>query len=176
MKQSNTLLASFSHNDSFYEDWYDSRYYFADVVNETININTVKARKIFAKSVIDFLNDTFNTSLKCYGLYMPKYYNYESDRIKFSYAESDINILLNAIKDYELINDLQTRIKDVTTSSSSYVAYYSEDELKSDKDLHISVILETLFNSDYVQNEYEQYYDIQCIYEKLEDSVILEDK
>ena len=78
MKKSNTLQSSFSHNDASYEYWYNSRYYFADEVNETININTVKAREIFAASVIDFLNDTFNTSLKYDGLYMPKYYNYES--------------------------------------------------------------------------------------------------
>ena len=174
MKKSNTLQSSFSHNDSCYEYWYDRRYDFADEVNETININTVKAREIFAESVIDFLNDTFNTSLKYDGLYIPKYYNYESDRIKFSYAESDINIFLNAIKDYELINDLQTRIKDVTTSSSGYAAFYTADELIADSDLHISVILGVLFNSDYMQNEYDCYYDNQRIYESLEDSVTVE--
>ncbi len=55
--------------------------------------------------------------------------------------------------------------------SLEYVAFYNEQELKADKDLFIGVILETLFNSDYIQNEYEQYYDYNCIYDKLEDSV-----
>lgn len=181
MKQSNTganqtCQASFSHNDMQYSIWYDSRYDRAEDDNENINIDTVKARKIFAQSVIDFLNNNFNLSLSYDGLYMPKFYNYEGDKINFSYNDNDFDLLLSAIKDYELSNELEYNIKQVTTSCSGYVAFYNEEELKADKDLHISVILETLFNSDYIQNEYVQYYDMQCIYDKLEDSVTLEDK
>lgn len=174
MKQSNTYQSSFSHNDSMYELWHDSRYDMAEEVDENINIDTVKAREIFAQSVIDFLNNNFNLSLSYDGLYMPKFYNYEDDKINFTYNDNDFNLLLNAIKDYELSGELEYNIKQVTTSCSGYVAYYNEQELKADKDLHISVILETLFNSDYLQNEYEQYYDYNCIYDKLEDSVSLE--
>ena len=174
MKKSNTYQSSFSHNDSMYEVWHDSRYDMAEEDNENINIDTVKAREIFTKSIVDFLNDNFATSLKYDGLYMPKFYNYEGDKIKFSYNDDDFALLLNAIKDYELSDELEYNIKQYTTSCSGYVAFYNEDEFLSDKDLHISVILETLFNSDYIQNEYMQYYDMQCIYEKLEDSVTLE--
>ena len=174
MKQSNTYQSSFSHNDTMYELWHDSRYDMAEEDNENINIDTVKAREIFAQSVIDFLNNNFNLSLSYDGLYMPKFYNYEDDKINFSYNDNDFYLLLNAIKDYELSNELESNIQQYTTSYSGYVAFYSEDELKGDKDLHISVILETLFNSDYIQNEYEQYYDMQCIYDKLEDAVSFE--
>ena len=175
MKQSNTYQSSFSHNDTQYSIWYDSRYDMANEYNENINIDTVKARKIFAKSVIDFLNNNFNLSLSYDGLYMPKFYNYEDDKINFTYNDNDFDLLLNAIKDYELSNDLESNIQQYTTSCSGYVAYYNEYELMDDKDLHISVILETLFNSDYIQNEYEQYYDYDCIYDKLEDSVTYDD-
>ena len=171
MKKSNTYQSSFNHNDSMYELWHDSRYDMAEEVDENINIDTVKAREIFAKSVIDFLNNNFNLSLSYDGLYMPKFYNYEGDRINFSFNDNDFDLLLNAIKDYELSNDLEYNVKQYTTSCSGYVAYYNESELMDDKDLYIRVILETLFNSDYIQNEYEQYYDYNCIYEKLEDSV-----
>lgn len=174
MKLSNTYQSSFSHNDTMYEVWHDSRYDLADYDDENINIDTVKARKIFAQSVIDFLNNNFNLSLSYDGLYMPKFYNYEGDKINFSFNDNDFNLLLNAIKDYELSNELEYNIKQVTTSCSGYIAFYNEHELKADKDLYIGVILETLFNSDYIQNEYEQYYDYNCIYEKLEDSVIIE--
>ena len=176
MKKSNTYQSSFSHNDTMYEIWHGSRYDIAEDSDENINIDTVKAREIFAQSVIDFLNNNFATSLKYDGLYMPKFYNYESDKINFSYNDNDFNLLLNAIKDYELSNELEYSIKQYTTSCSGYVAFYNEDELKADRDLHINVILETLFNSDYVQNEYMQYYDMKCIYDKLEESVIMEDK
>ena len=176
MKQSNTYQSSFSHNDTQYSIWYDSRYDMADDGNENINIDTVKAREIFAQSVIDFLNDNFATSLKYDGLYIPKFCNYEDDKINFSYSDNDFDLLLNAIKDYELSDVLTNNIKQYTTSCSGYIAYYNEDELMNDKDLYIRVILETLFNSDYVQNEYNQYYDIQCIYDKLENSVTLEGK
>ena len=176
MKQSNTYQSSFSHNDTIYEVWHDSRYNMAEEDdNENINIDTVKAREIFAQSVIDFLNNNFNLSLSYDGLYMPKFYNYEGDKINFSYNDNDFDLLLNAIKDYELSNELEYNIKQYTTSCSGYVACYSEDELKGDKDLYIRVILETLFNSDYMQNEYEQYYDYNRIYEKLEDSVTYDD-
>ena len=175
MKQSNTYQSSFSHNDAIYEIWHDSRYDMAEEDNENINIDTVKARKIFAQSVIYFLNNNFNLSLSYDGLCIPKFYNYEDDKINFSYNDNDFDLLLNAIKDYELSNDLEYNIKQYTTSCAGYVAYYNADELKADKDLYIRVILETLFNSNYIQNEYEQYYDIQCIYDKLEDSVSLED-
>ena len=176
MKKSNTCQSSFSHNDTQYSIWYDSRYDMADDGNENINIDTVKAREIFAQSVIDFLNDNFATSLKYDGLYIPKFCNYEDDKINFSYSDNDFDLLLNAIKDYELSDVLTNNIKQYTTSCSGYIAYYNEDELMNDKDLYIRVILETLFNSDYVQNEYNQYYDIQCIYDKLENSVSLEGK
>ena len=174
MKQSNTYQSSFSHNDTMYEIWHNSRYDMAED-NENININTVKAREIFAKSVIDFINNNFNLSLSYDGLYIPKCYNYEDDKINFSYNDNDFDLLLNAIKDYELLDELEYNIKQYTTSCDGYIAYYNEDGLKADKDLHIRVILETLFNSDYIQNEYEQYYDYNCIYDKLEDSVIIEE-
>lgn len=176
MKKSNTCQSSFSHNDTQYSIWYDSRYDMADDGNENINIDTVKAREIFAQSVIDFLNDNFATSLKYDGLYIPKFCNYEDDKINFSYSDNDFDLLLNAIKDYELSDVLTNNIKQYTTSCLGYIAYYNEDELMNDKDLYIRVILETLFNSDYVQNEYNQYYDIQCIYDKLENSATLEGK
>lgn len=174
MKQSNTYQSSFSHNDMQYSIWCDNRYELADDDNQNINIDTVKAREIFAQSVIDFLNNNFNLSLSYDGLYIPKFYNYEGDSIKFSFNDNDFNLLLNAIKDYELSNELESSIKQYTTSCSGYTAFYNADELMSDKDLYIRVILETLFNSDYMQNEYEQYYDYNCIYEKLEDSVSVE--
>ena len=175
MKKSNTYESSFSNNDTQYLIWHGVRYDMADDDNENINIDTVKAREIFAQSVIDFLNDNFATSLKYDSLYIPKFYNYEDDKINFSYNDNDFDLLLNAIKDYELQSELANSIKQYTTSCSGYTAYYNEDELLADKDLYIRVILETLFNSDYIQNEYNQYYDMQCIYEKLEDSVTLED-
>ena len=131
----------------------------------------MKAREIFAQYVIDFLNSEFKTNLKYDGLYIPKFYNYEGDAIKFSYNDNDFDLLLSAIKDYELSKELEYNVKQVTTSCSGYVAFYNADELMADKDLHIHVILETLFNSDYMQNEYMQYYDYHCIYENLEDSV-----
>ena len=176
MKKSNTYQSSFSHNDTMYEVWHSSRYDMAKEDNENINIDTVKAREIFAQSVIDFLNDNFATSFKYDGLYIPKFYNYEGDKIDFSYNDNDFDLLLSAINDYELSCELANNIQQVTTTCPGYVAYYNEDELKADNDLYIRVILETLFNSDYIQNEYEQYYDMQCIYDKLEDSVSVEDK
>ena len=174
MKQSNaginhTYQSSFAHNDIMYEYWYDSRYEMASDSYE--KIDTVKARNIFTQSVIDFLNSEFKTNLKYDGLYIPKFHNYENDKINFTYNDSDFDLLLNAIKDYELSSELEYRIQQYTTSRSGYIAFYSKDELKADKDLFISVILETLFNSDYIKDEYEQYYDYNCIYEKLEDSV-----
>ena len=176
MKKSNTYQSSFSHNDTMYEAWHNSRYDMAeDNENININIDTVKAREIFAQSVIDFINNNFNLSLSYDGLYMPKFYNYEGDKINFSYNDNDFNLLLNAIKDYELLDELEYNIKQYTTSRDGYIAFYTKGELKADKDLHISVILETLFNSDYIQNEYGQYYDYNCIYDKLEDSVIAEE-
>ena len=102
MKQSNTYQSSFTHNDGIYEAWHDGRYEMASDNYESIGIDTVKAREIFAQSVIDFLNSEFNLSLSYDGLYMPKFYNYESDKIKFSYNDNDFYLLLNAIKDYEL--------------------------------------------------------------------------
>ena len=171
MKQSNTGKSSFTHNDYMYEDWYDSRIEMANDNYENINIDTLKSRNIFAQSVIDFLNDKLKLSLSYNGLYMPKFYNYESDKINFSYNDNDFNLLLDAIKDYELSDELECRIRQHTTSCDGYVAFYNEDELKTDKDLFIRVILETLFNSDSIQNEYEHYYDYNCIYGKLEDAV-----
>ena len=176
MKKSNTYQSSFSHNDVQYSIWYDSHYDTVEEDNENINIDPVKAREIFAQSVIDFLNDNFATSLKYDGLYIPKFYNYEGDKIDFSYNDNDFDLLLSAINDYELSSELEYRIQQYTNSRDGYIAFYNADELKADKDLFISVILETLFDSGYIQNEYEQYYDMQCIYDKLEDSVSVEDK
>ena len=175
MKQSNTYKSSFTHNDVMYAFWQDSRMEMANDNYENIDIDTVKARSIFAQSVIDFLNSSFNLSLSYDGLYMPKFYNYEDDKINFSYNDNDFNLLLNAIKDYELANELEYRIQQYTTTCPGYIALYNEDELKADKDLYISVILGTLFNSDCIQNEYEQYYDYNCIYEKIEDAVSYND-
>ena len=171
MKKSNTGNSSFTHNDVMYEFWYEGRMEMANDNYENIDIDTVKARQIFAKSVIDFLNNNFNLSLKYDGLYMPKFYNYEDDKINFTYNDNDFNLLLSAIKDYKLSDELEYRIQQYTTSCSGYTAFYNEDELKVDKDLFIGVILETLFNSDDVLNKYEHYYDYNCIYENLEDSV-----
>ena len=175
MKKSNTGKSSFTHNDYIYEFWYDGRYEMANDNYENVNIDTVKSRNIFAQSVINFINNNFNLSLIYDGLYIPKFYNYGGDKINFSYNNNDFDLLLNAIKDYELSSELEYRVQQYTTSCDGYIALYNEDELKADKDLYISVILETLFNSDNIQNEYEQYYDYNCIYEKLEDAVTYDD-
>ena len=175
MKKSNTGKSSFTHNDYIYEFWYDGRYETANDNYENIDIDTVKSRNIFAQSVINFINNNFNLSLIYDGLYIPKFYNYGGDKINFSYNNNDFDLLLNAIKDYELSSELEYRVQQYTTSCDGYIALYNEDELKADKDLYISVILETLFNSDNIQNEYEQYYDYNCIYEKLEDAVTYDD-
>ena len=174
MKQQNTGKSSFAHNDVMFEHWYDSRMDMANDNYENINVDTVKAREIFAQSVIDFLNSSFNLSLSYDGLYIPKFYNYESDKINLTYNDNDFNLLLSAINDYELSDELANNIKQYTTSCDGYIALYNEYELKTDKDLYTGVILETLFNGDCVQDEYEQYYDYNCIYEKLEDSVSVE--
>ena len=60
MKQSNTGInhtyqSSFTHNDGIYEAWHDGRYEMANDNYENIDIDTVKAKNIFAESVIDFL-------------------------------------------------------------------------------------------------------------------------
>ena len=140
MKQSNagvshTWKSSFAHNDIMYEAWYDGRYEMACDNYENIVIDTVKARNIFAQSVIDFLNSEFNLSLSYDGLYMPKYYDYDSDKINFSYNDNDFDLLLNAIEDYGLSSELEYRIQQYTTSCSGYTAFYNEHELKDDKDL-----------------------------------------
>ena len=171
MKKQNTGKSSFSHNDVMYEFWYDGRMDMANDNYENININTVAARNIFAISVINFINSSFNSSIIYNGLHIPKFYNYEGDKINFVYNDDDFYSLLGAIKDYGLSDELEYRVQQYTNSCDGYIALYNEDELKADKDLYISVILETLFNSDCVQNEYEQHYDYNCIYEKLEDAV-----
>ena len=175
MKLSKAHYSSFNHNDALYAMWHDSRHEQAEECNENINIDTVIARTIFAISVIDFLNANFKLSLVYDGLYMPKYNNYECDAIKFSYNASDFNLLLDAISDYYLSDELTDNIKHRTTTRDGYMAFYTEDELKSDKELYIKVILETLFNSEDVQAEYI-YNNYDDIFEKLEDSVILECK
>ena len=177
MKQSNTGInhtyqSSFTYDDCIYKAWHDGRYEMASDNYENIDIDTVKAKNIFAESVIDFLNSEFNLSLSYDGLYMPKFYNYENDKINFSYNDNDFDLLLNAIKDYELSSELEYCIQRYTTSRDGYIAFYNEHELKADKDLYINVILKTLLNSDCVQNEYLSYYDMNFVYEKLEDSVI----
>ena len=173
MKKSNTGKSSFSHNDAMYEFWHDGRMEMANDNYENIDIDTVAARNIFAQSVINFINSSFNLSLIYDGLHIPKFYNYEGDKINFIYNDNDFDSLLKAINDYGISDELEYRIQQYTTSHDGYIAYYNADELKVDKDLYASVILETLFNSDCVQNEYKQYYDYNCIYEKLEDAVTL---
>ena len=143
MKKSNTYQSSFSHNDTAYELWYDGRYEMANDNYESIDIDTVKARNIFAQSVIDFLNSELKTNLKYDGLYVPKFYNYENDKINFSYNDNDFNLLLNAIKDYELSSELEYRIQQYATSCDGYIAFYNEHELKADKDLYIGEYIVT---------------------------------
>ena len=163
--------SSFNHKDTLYAIWHDSRQEQAEERNENINIDTMIARTIFAKSVIDFLNDNFKLSLAYDGLYMSRYNNYEGDAIKFCYNDSDFNVLLDVIAGYYLSDELADNIKQRTTSRDGYIAFYTADELKADKDLYIKVILETLFNSEGVQDEYI-YTNYDDIFEKLEDSVI----
>ena len=163
--------SSFIHRDALYALWHDSRQEQAEECGESVQIDTMIARTIFAKSVIDFLNDNFKLSLVYDGLYMPRYNNYEGDAIKFCYNDSDFNVLLDVIADYYLSDELADNIKQRTTSRDGYIAFYTADELKADKDLYIKVILETLFNSEGVQDEYI-YTNYDDIFEKLEDSVI----
>lgn len=122
------------------------------------NSDTVIARAIFAKSVIDFLNTKFNLALAYDSVYVPKYFNYTRAVTYFNYNDSDFNLLLDAISYYGLLDELEDNIKLYTNSRDSYLSFCNEDELKAEKGLHIKVILETLFNSEDVQDEFEQYY------------------
>ena len=163
MKQYSTR---FNHNDFMYDAWISFQESCAEEENLDFNFDNVKARTILAESVIDWLNEDLKTSLTFESMYFPREYNFETDAINLTFIDSDFDKVYTLFVNNEnLMKLLKESVKSYTTHASGYIPFHTESKVFKDKGLLMGVMLE-VYNHTYA-DDYESYYDVQCIYDTM---------
>ena len=163
MKQ---FTARFNHNDSMYESWLSFQDEYAEQEKIEFNFDNVKARTVLAKSVIDWINEELKTNIEFTSMYFPREYNFETDAINVTFDQADFDKLYTLFSDdAELKELLSDSVKRYTTHVSGYVPFHTLSKMYKDKGLLMGAMLEVY--NDHFSNEYEYYYDRQCIYDNM---------
>lgn len=160
---------STQHNDTMYHVWYEQKSDMAFENGEEFECDTVKVRQAFGKSYLDWMNEILGTSLVYTGMYFPREYNFEEDKVKFTATQSDINLLLTWFgADSSRKIALHERMSEATTSRSGYTAFHTYGELAADKALLVGVMLDVFTSLEYEGSEdFESWYDRNCVYDRL---------
>lgn len=94
----------------------------ADIFYQHVDYSVV--REEYARFYVDCLKDEINMkSMKFEEMVSPREYNFETDRIFVSVSRSDLFKMLNDVQGYAL----NETIKQMFTSRSGFVSYYSND-------------------------------------------------
>jgi len=119
----------------------------------------------YSKEYVEFLNELLNTDIDFISLESPKFYNYSTDKIKAEISKEDVLKVFKYIKENDLKIDITERIKEVTTSVSGYIPFYSyEDIFKHENiDILIQCIFDVICNN--TGEEFLNYYDRNYMYE-----------
>jgi len=103
-----------------------------------------QANVLYCKEWLELFNEWAGLGLEFNALQSPRFYNFETDVIIAHYNDADYANVEKYITDFYLEDALDENIKTVTTSCDGYHAFYSADELKEDRDLFLSVMLDVV--------------------------------
>lgn len=166
MNTNNTLNARFQHNDQEYLLWYDSAFEQLEE-NESLEIDSVKARQITGEAFVDWLNDLIGTSLTYTSMYFPREYNFEDDQVNISFSLEDFEKVKSFISENEMTESLNEMVEDVSTSRSGYAAFYSSDEIFKSKSKIMGLCLSVISNSLDLDGDFQNYFEDNSLSEKL---------
>jgi len=106
----------------------------------------------YSKKYVDFLNERFELNLKFLELESPRFYNYSTDVIIVDISEDDFK------KVSEIVNKdkLKEVVKEITTSRSGYIPFYTADEVYKDDEMlcrcMFDVLIDEISTEDLVEN------------------------
>lgn len=127
----------------------------------------------YSKDYVDFLNEELNTSMKFVELWSPREYNFTTDKIMVDASKKDcINILHYTLEWYK--EELIEAIQDATTRVDGYIPFYSYSDMfmSENRDKLMAICFRVLCRE--LEDEWEQYYDLNYVYEHISEALLLE--
>lgn len=121
-----------------------------------------QANVLYCKEWLELFNEWVGLGLKFDHLASPRFYNFATDVIIADYSDADYTNVEKYITDFQLEDALAQHVKTVTTSCDGYHAFYSVDELKEDRDLFLSVMLDVIIEQYRIENGDFYCYDFGC--------------
>ena len=143
------------------DSYFDEDYYYSDKINYSV------LQKEYSKRYIDFLNEflkdnyALNVSLVFTGLYSPREYNFTTDEIEVNISDADAALIIDLFSKDE---DCISFIDDASSSCPGFASFYEGyNEVKKDNEAHLRYIFKYIDSIN--DDEFEQYYDFNCMYE-----------
>lgn len=158
----------FNHDDTSYEMWYDREVEMCEDEEgnpKDFNCDNVYARTELGKAYIDWINEELGTNMQFSSMFFPKEYNFDSDAINVKFTSEDLVKLITWSKSEENKQALVAKIEGYTTSRSGYYAFHTSNEVENNTELLMGMLLETY--SDLNSDEFSDYFDRQCVYDRL---------
>lgn len=114
----------------------------------------------YCKAYVDFVNEAFGVALTYKKIDSPRFYNYTTDKIV---CEANIAKIIARVDP----EDLEKRVKTMTTFQDGYIPYFEFDEVYEEGNVDIlchcafDVLFEDALNTD----AWLDYYDLKNVYE-----------
>ena len=103
----------------------------------------------YAQQWLDMLNSELDTDFKFISLDSPREYNFRTDVIYARASTADCLKVFKAVKEVDIKSDVYRIIRDRTTSSDGYAAFYKYGDIFEKENLHflIEFMLDALLDS-----------------------------
>jgi hypothetical protein len=150
--------------DSIHFDNIQDLIEYLDIKDDNINYN--ETHKEYCKEFVNELNNYLEIDLKFTGIYSPRFYNFETDKIEVEINENDYKkIIDNYLNNKECIE----YINEASSSKDGFVSFCSGiDNLKNEPHLLLEYIFKYILWIDTELSDSELTYEIsENIYDNL---------
>jgi len=149
----------------FYNSWHEEQVeygvaYAGDFADESGNIQWDEVHdsinswepyfEQYAQAWLDQFNDEVGTSLTLEGINSPREYNFRTDAIMASLTIQDFRRIFAYIREHDLKDQAIEIMRDITTSRSGYIAFYSYPDLfkRENRDLLAQCLIDAIIEEN----------------------------
>jgi len=149
--------------DSMIDSYYDEENYYSDDIDYSL------IYREYSKRYVSFLNEYLKDetgseiNLSFVSLDSPREYNFRTDEIIANISEDAADSI---IKFYSENDECKEFIQEASSTKPGFVSFYDGyNEVIKDKKIHLQYIFKYI--NEVNDDEFEQYYDFNCMYEML---------
>lgn len=127
------------------------------------NVDWDKTKEDYCREYLNLINVELNLRLKFEGIWSPKYYNFETDKIDASIDEGDWK---NWRKELLKNNELREYIEENSKSRDGFTSFYSGwDEVIANDEIFLEYIFSYYHSLPQFQDDILEYHSFELVFE-----------